>query len=72
MSKTQELMKAEMESLIEAAIKHASEPTLKRLEDSTTTFKEATGDRNKLQGMVNLQKVQYEDILVNGGGHHEV
>lgn len=62
MSETQRKMPEDMESLIKKNVKRASRPMLKRLEKSTTILEEVASDRTRLQGIINLQKVQYEDI----------
>lgn len=51
--------------MIMKSFKHVNKPMEKiveKLEKSTITMQEAAGDHSKLQGMVNLQRIQYEEI----------
>lgn len=54
MSETQKQMRNEMESSIKKSVKHARNPTLKKLEKIANVMEKAVGDCIKLQGMINL------------------
>lgn len=57
MLETQMKMKREMESLIKKNVKKATKPAIKKLGEVAFKFKKAVGDQEKVQRMVNLQRV---------------
>lgn len=63
MSNTQQQMQKDMEVLlIKKNVSRASKPIIKKMEMPTVAMEEAAGDRAKLQGLVNFQHVQYDEI----------
>lgn len=68
MARTQLKMQKETESLIKRNVKKATKPAIKKLGEATFKFEKAVGDQEKLQRMVNLQRVQYEEVTTKYEG----
>lgn len=53
-----------MESLIKKNVNKATKQAIKKLCKTTSKFEEAVGDKEKVQRLVKLKRVQYEEVLV--------